>query len=174
MRDLGRRARPTGWRRWAFRLPLVFYRWRLGGLLGGRFVLLTHTGRVSGVPRQVVLEVVERDEASGEVSVASGFGPRADWYLNVLAHPEVTFQVGRRAHDGVAQPLGTEQGAELMARYAPRHPQAARRLCAFMGFEVDGSDADYRAVGERIPFVRLTPTQPPRVSRSTTSGVLSD
>lgn len=164
MRDRGRPQRPTGWARWAFRLPITFYRWRLGGLLDGRFVLLTHTGRVSGLPRRVV-EVVERDRSTGVVSVASGFGPRTDWYRNVLAHPEVTFQVGRRVHDGVAQPLGPEQGAELMARYAPRHPRAARRLCAFMGFEVDGSEDDYRAVGGRIPFVRLTPTPHPRVSR---------
>ncbi|MFB9236019.1 hypothetical protein ACFFWC_10750 [Plantactinospora siamensis] len=45
-----------------------------------------------------------------------------------------------------------------MVRYAPRHPFAARRLCRLMGYEVDGSTADYRAVGARIPFLRLDPT----------------
>ncbi len=120
-------------------------------------MLLVHTGRVSGEPRQVVLEVVERDRTTGAVSVASGFGPQADWYRNVLANPEVTFQVGRHGYDGVARPLSSDEGARLMARYAPQHPRAARRLSAFMGFEVDGSVEDYRAVGERIPFVRLEP-----------------
>ncbi|MFG3407132.1 hypothetical protein [Streptomyces sp. NPDC048142] len=32
----------------------------------------------------------------------------------------------------------------------------ARRLCAFMGFDVaDGSADSYRRAGRRIPFVRL-------------------
>lgn len=42
-----------------------------------------------------------------------------------------------------------------MARYAPAHPRTARRLCAFMGFDVDGSADSYRRAGRRIPFVRL-------------------
>ncbi|NBE92221.1 nitroreductase family deazaflavin-dependent oxidoreductase, partial [Nonomuraea sp. K271] len=29
--------------------------------------------------------------------------------------------------------------------------------CKIMGFEVDGSVADYREVGRHIPFVRFTP-----------------
>ncbi|TDC06909.1 nitroreductase family deazaflavin-dependent oxidoreductase, partial [Nonomuraea longispora] len=38
----------------------------------------------------------------------------------------------------------------------PRHPAAARQLCKIMGFEVDGSVADYLEVGRHIPFVRFT------------------
>ena len=153
-------APPAGWRRLAFRLPIHLYRAHLGWLLGGRFVLLTHTGRSSGRRREVVLEVVSRDRATGEVWVASGFGPRADWYRNVLAHPEVRFQVGRRSRAGRAHPLPTEDGAALMARYAGAHPRAARALCRFMGFEVDGSAEDFHEVGRHIPFVRLAPRRP--------------
>lgn len=47
-----------------------------------------------------------------------------------------------------------------MVRYAPRHPRVARRLCAYLGFTVDGSAEGYRAVGESIPFVRLTEGAP--------------
>ena len=49
-------ARPprTRLRRALFRAPIWLYRLGLGGLLGGRFLLLTHTGRTSGRPRQVV------------------------------------------------------------------------------------------------------------------------
>ncbi|MCU7730981.1 hypothetical protein ODJ79_45320 [Actinoplanes sp. KI2] len=43
-----------------------------------------------------------------------------------------------------------------MARYAARHPTAGRRLCKLMGFAVDGSAEDYRAVARHIPFVRFT------------------
>jgi hypothetical protein len=65
---------PRGLLRLALRLPIWLYRWRLGWLLGDRFLLLTHTGRKSGLPRQVVLEVVHHDEATGDLCCRLGLG----------------------------------------------------------------------------------------------------
>ncbi|MCF6526460.1 nitroreductase family deazaflavin-dependent oxidoreductase [Streptomyces sp. JJ36] len=150
---------PTGWRRTLFRLPLLLYRYRLGWLLGGRFLLLEHTGRTSGRLRRVVVEVVARDDPHGPSwTVASGFGPRAAWYRNLRATPRATIQVGSRRHRVDARFLPAEEGGELMARYADRHPRAARRLSRFMGFTVrQGSAAEYRRVGAGVPFVRFEP-----------------
>jgi deazaflavin-dependent oxidoreductase (nitroreductase family) len=155
MRIIQKPAPPTGLRRRLWRLPIQLYRLGLGPLLGQRVMLLTHLGRVSGRPRQAVIEVVEHDER-GWVA-ASGFGPRADWYQNVMKAPDVTIQVGGRTLPVTATPLPAGEGAELMARYAPRHPAAARRLSKIMGFEVDGSVRDYREVGRLVPFVRFIP-----------------
>lgn len=155
MEVVDRPGPPTGVKRMLWRLPVRIYRLRLGWLLGGRVMLLVHTGRVTGRERTAVIEVVRRDD-TGYIA-ASGFGTRADWYRNISAEPEVTITVGARTMAATANPLTTEQGAELMAEYAPRHPRLARRLCRIMGFRVDGSAADYRAVGARIPFVRFTP-----------------
>jgi deazaflavin-dependent oxidoreductase (nitroreductase family) len=155
MRIVQKPAPPTGLRRMLWRLPIQLYRLGLGPLLGQRVMLLTHLGRVSGRPRQAVIEVVEHDER-GWVA-ASGFGPRADWYQNVMKAPDVTIQVGGRTLPVTATPLPAGEGAELMARYAPRHPAAARRLSKIMGFEVDGSVRDYREVGRLVPFVRFIP-----------------
>lgn len=146
---------PAGLRRRLWRLPIRLYRMGLGPLMGRRIMLLTHTGRVSGRRRQAVIEVVQHDEDS--YVAASGFGPRADWYRNVMATPDVTIQIGGQVLQVTATPILAEEGAEIMARYAPRHPAAARQLCRIMGFAVDGSVADYREVGRRIPFVRFTP-----------------
>lgn len=157
MRTTGRPQPPTGLARLLFRLPVHLYRMRLGWLLGGRFLLINHVGRVSGRARQAVIEVVEHDRDSDSYLVASGFGERADWYRNVLAAPDVTIQVGARRLAARAVPLSKEDSAEVMARYASRHPVAARKLCRFMGFAVDGSEADFRGVGHQIPFLRLSP-----------------
>ncbi|MBP2702618.1 nitroreductase family deazaflavin-dependent oxidoreductase [Microbispora sp. RL4-1S] len=157
MEFIGRPEPPTGLRRALFRLPIGLYRARLGWLLGGRFLLLNHIGRVSGKVRQVVVEVVEHDRTDGGYVVCSGFGPDADWYRNLRATPEVTVEVGTRTIPVTAKPLTAEEGGEFMARYAPRHPKVAIRLVRFMGFRVDGSEADYRAVGRELPFVRLAP-----------------
>ncbi|MEU5990740.1 nitroreductase family deazaflavin-dependent oxidoreductase [Spirillospora sp. NPDC047418] len=155
MEILDRPAPPKGLGRTLARLPVHLYRMRLGRLMGARFLLLEHTGRKSGRPRQVVLEVIEHSE-DGYI-VCSGFGPRADWYRNVLAHPGVTIQVGRRRLDATAHPLTPAEGGEILARYAPRHPKAAARLVRLMGFIVDGTADDYRRVGRDLPFLRLSP-----------------
>jgi deazaflavin-dependent oxidoreductase (nitroreductase family) len=87
------------------RAPVWLYRVGLGGLLGGRFLLLTHTGRRSGRRRRVVLEVVGRHEPSGGFLVASGYGARSQWFRNIPEDPRVRFQVGWRRFEGLARPL---------------------------------------------------------------------
>jgi deazaflavin-dependent oxidoreductase (nitroreductase family) len=156
---------PTGLRRLLFRAPVYLYRWHLGGLLGRRFLLLTHIGRVSGQPRQNVLEVAGHDTRTGSYDVASGFGTRSQWYRNVHRRPEVTIQVGRRVMSAVAEPLSAEESSRAMVRYARRNPAAARQLTKLCGFRVDGSTEDYAIVGrEHIPFVRFRPRPATRSS----------
>ncbi|MEU1570047.1 nitroreductase family deazaflavin-dependent oxidoreductase [Streptomyces collinus] len=151
-----RRPRPpTGWRRLALRLPILLYRAGLGPLFGKRLLLLHHTGRVSDRDRMTVLEVVSHDPSAASWTVASGFGPRADWYLNLRAQPKTLIRFGNRPIAVTAHFLPPEDGAGIMADYACRHPRAARRLCAFMGLPVDGGEASFRAAGQAIPFVRL-------------------
>jgi deazaflavin-dependent oxidoreductase (nitroreductase family) len=148
---------PSGVSRALFRAPIHLYRLGLGGLFGKRILLLNHIGRVSGQQRQVVLEVVEHDPTDGSFVVASGWGPTAAWYRNILHTPQVSIQVGRHTIPVTAVALTAEQGAEIFARYAAQHRAAATYLLPrLMGFSVDGSDADFRAVGHRMPFVRLT------------------
>jgi deazaflavin-dependent oxidoreductase (nitroreductase family) len=152
----------TGWRRRLARAPIALYRWRLGGLLGSRFLLLTHTGRTSGRPRQAVLEIAGRDRTTGAYHVASGFGPESQWYRNVRDTPDVTIQVGRRSTDAVARPMTPEESGRAMATYARRHPRTARRLMGACGIETDGTAEDYARVGhEFIPFVEVTPVRRP-------------
>ncbi|WP_051969486.1 nitroreductase family deazaflavin-dependent oxidoreductase [Kitasatospora azatica] len=149
---------PTGLRRHLLRAPIRLYRWHLGWLLGARFLLLTHVGRVSGQPRHVVLEVVGRDAQTGAYHLASGFGPRSDWYRNIRQHAGVEVQVGRHRLSGYARPMTREQSGRAMAVYALRRPRAARRLMAFCGLEVDGTSQDYFLVGrDHIPFVAVHP-----------------
>lgn len=147
------------------RAPILLYRCGLGGLLGRRVVLLTHVGRRTGRRRQVVLEVVGRGEAAGSYLVASGYGSRAQWYRNVLADPEVTFQVGRRPRDGRARPLQPAESGRHLAAYARRRPRAAAALMRLIGHDVDGSPAAYERLGadpeHGVPLVLLAPTPSP-------------
>ena len=155
MADAHRRPLPTGWRRVAFRLPILAYRLGVGWLFGQRFLLLNHVGRKTGLPRQAVIEMVEHDAAAGTWAVASGFGHTAAWYRNLRQTPDATIQVGRREYAVTARFLTAADGGTAMRRYAERYPKTARRLASFMGFDPDGSASGYQAIGERIPFVRF-------------------
>jgi len=159
MRNTQRPSPPTGVKRRFLRAPITLYRWHLGGLLGHRFLLLEHVGRRSGKTRQVVLEVVDHDDASDSWVVAAGYGTASDWYRNLTAHPRARVQVGRRGYEVEADFLGAEEGGDLMAYYGSVHPRIGVRLCKTMGFEVDGSPDDFREAGRHIHFVRLRPVR---------------
>ncbi|GAA1227322.1 nitroreductase family deazaflavin-dependent oxidoreductase [Prauserella halophila] len=149
---------PKGLARILFRLPLQLYRVGLGWLFGGRLMVVNHVGRVTGKRRQVVLEVIARNVNDGSYVVASGWGPAAAWYRNLLHTPDVTIQVGRHTIPVTSVPLARDEGADIMAHYASRHRVAAKHLLPrLMGFRVDGSEADFRAVGQHMPFVRFVP-----------------
>jgi deazaflavin-dependent oxidoreductase (nitroreductase family) len=147
---------PSGLTRFLFRIPIHLYRLRLGWLFGSRLLLLNHIGRVSGKPRQTILEVAEHDGDS--YVVASGWGPTAAWYRNILHTSDVTIMVGTRTIPVTALQLDKEEGAQVFGRYGSRHRTAAKYvLPRVLGFSVDGSDADFRAVGRHLPFIRFVP-----------------
>lgn len=157
-KKIGSAQPPTGLRKQFFRAPIWLYKQGLGGLMGGRFLLLNHIGRKSGQPRQTVLEVVDLDPQSGAYLVASGFGKKSDWYLNLLKTPDVTIQVGRKTTPAVARPLPPAESGQAMVDYAQRNPRAAKQLMRLCGYEVDGSDEDYFTMGhDIIPIVALHP-----------------
>jgi deazaflavin-dependent oxidoreductase (nitroreductase family) len=148
---------PRGLARLAWRAPIWFYRLGLGGLLGGRFVLLNHIGRKSGQPRQAVVEVVKHDQDTGAYVVASGFGEKSDWYQNVMAHPDITIQVGRRRLAAHAERLPLPQAIAVMLDYNRRYPATLRTLAGILGYRTDGSEADVRFLAGLIPIVAFMP-----------------
>jgi deazaflavin-dependent oxidoreductase (nitroreductase family) len=142
------------------RAPITLYDIGLGGVLGQRFLLLHHIGAKTGLPRKTVLEVVDHDRQTDTYFVAVAFGPRSHWLTNLQHHPDTRIEVGTRKLEAHARVLPAEQGGELMAGYAQRNPKAARALARFMGFEVDGSEADYRQLSALgLQFVALEPRE---------------
>ncbi|MFQ5595096.1 MAG: nitroreductase family deazaflavin-dependent oxidoreductase [Anaerolineae bacterium] len=144
---------PRGWKRIPWRLPIWLYRARLGWLLGDRALLLTHTGRKSGLPRHAVLEVIRHDPATDTHFVASGFGEKADWFRNIQKTPQVTIQVGRRNMAAIAERLPLEDAERELLDYARRHPTALRYLARILGYRVENTDEDVRALTQVVPIV---------------------
>jgi deazaflavin-dependent oxidoreductase (nitroreductase family) len=148
---------PKGIRKALFRAPLWMYRLHLGPLLGDRFLKLTHTGRSSGKPRHVVLEVVKHDREKGVYYIAAAWGEKSDWVKNIRANPQVKVQVGSREFDMLAEELSPDLGEQVILDYAQRHPTAMINLARFMGYQLDGSQADFRELGRRLMLFSLSP-----------------
>jgi deazaflavin-dependent oxidoreductase (nitroreductase family) len=147
---------PKGLLRMGLRFPILIYRARCGWLLGQRFLMLTHTGRTSGLARHVVLEVVEHDEASDAYFIASGWGEKSDWLQNLEKTPRVTVDVGARRFETEARRLDAASALAVLEGYGRRHPAALRKLAQFMLGE-DTKDAAKipEKLAAVVPLVRL-------------------
>lgn len=158
------RRRLRGWQRWLFHAPTRLYEKNLGWLLGRRFVCFTHRGRHSGRTYRTVVEVVDLDARTGEIVVASGFGPEADWYRNLRARPALEVQIARRRFVPEQRLLTPEEAEVALQHYRRRHPVAVRFLGRSLGrlndVAVDGSPASLRLLAERMPMVGFRPPAP--------------
>lgn len=150
--------RPSGILRTLLRLPIFLYRVNLGFLLGDRFLMLTHTGRKSGLPRQAVIEVVNHDKDSGVYYVAAAWREKSDWYLNVLKNPKVKVQVGKRRFEAEAVPMSREEAEGVLWVYAQRHPIALRELTVvILGERLPATRETCRRVAGSVPLIALVP-----------------
>ena len=68
--------------------------------VGGRIMVLTHTGRRTGRRRQTPVNYAPIGDA---VFCTAGFGPRSDWYRNLLADPRVEVWLPKARWQGLAE-----------------------------------------------------------------------
>ncbi len=97
---------------------------KVGGMWEGRpLLLLTTTGAKSGQRRTSPVMYL-RDGERLLVFASKGGAPTSpDWYHNLLAHPEVTVEVGNETYDAIATPITGEERDRLYARWAQMYPQ---------------------------------------------------
>jgi len=144
--------------RFGLRLPIWLYRAHLGWLLGNRFLMLTHTGRKSGLARQTVIEVVQHDKDMDTYYVVSGWGEKSDWYQNIAKNPSVTIHAGGRTFQSKAEFIPIGRAVDHLKAYAHAHPTAFNELSLlFLGERMKAdSDAPQR-IAEKMPMVAFHP-----------------
>jgi deazaflavin-dependent oxidoreductase (nitroreductase family) len=119
---------------------------RVGGTFEGLpLLLLHHTGAKSSRSRINPL-AYQSDEGRYVVFASKAGAPtNPDWYHNLMAHPNVTIEVGTDTIDVLASEATGEERERLYRTQAERIPQFA----------------EYEQRAERvIPVVVLTPTKP--------------
>jgi deazaflavin-dependent oxidoreductase (nitroreductase family) len=137
------------------KLPGVLYLLGLGPLVGRLVLILTTTGRKSGLPRTTPLQYEEQD---GLIYVASARGQRADWFRNVVADPRVEVQVGARRFRGLAEPI-TDPAciADFLELRLRRHPRMVGAMLRGEGLPARPGRAQLEQFAAKIAVVTIRP-----------------
>lgn len=110
------------------RTPIWLYQHKLGALMGSRILMLEHTGRSSGLPRYVCLEVVDRPSPD-VIVIVSGFGESSQWYRNLQQNPACkVYRGGAKPVSATARMMSETESDATLKRYQQQHPQAWNRL----------------------------------------------
>jgi deazaflavin-dependent oxidoreductase (nitroreductase family) len=73
--------------------------------VGGRIMVITHTGRKSGLRRRTPVNYAA---INGDLYCTAGFGALSDWYRNILANPEVEVWLPRDWRRGHAEDISQD------------------------------------------------------------------
>jgi len=126
-------------------LNTALYR-RSGGRLGNKVkgapvLLLDHVGRKSGKPRTTPLLYLEHGADLVIVGSRGGSDAMPAWFLNLMANPATTVQVGSERRSVEAREAGEEERQSLWPRLVEMYPEY---------------DAYQRRTDRRIPVVILS------------------
>jgi deazaflavin-dependent oxidoreductase (nitroreductase family) len=154
------RLRPSPAFKAFFDAPRWFYNHGLGWMMGKRFMALSHVGRKSGIERKTVLEVAVYHRDSQEMIIASAFGPKADWYLNIKAKPAHLVQVGRKEYVPQQRFLEPEEARTAAEEFCRKHRLEARAaipMFVAMGGATKGEFSDPVDLLASLPMVAFSP-----------------
>ncbi len=94
-----------------------------GQAMAGRpLLLLTTTGARSGLPRTTPLMYISDGDRLLILASNAGASKHPDWYRNLVAHPQVTVEVGSETFDASAIVLEGEERARLWSALVERYP----------------------------------------------------
>ena len=141
-----------------FKLPLVFYRLRLGFLFGHRFLILTHTGRKSGKVRRTILAVLSYDAQTREIKAVSAW-KSSEWYKNIKAAPALEVETGFTRYAPSQRDLSAEEIAQLFVDYCRQHPIFGRIVCRIPGWKWDSSYDEFLELARTLCGVAFKPKE---------------
>jgi deazaflavin-dependent oxidoreductase (nitroreductase family) len=97
---------------------------KVGGMWEGRpLLLLTTTGAKSGQRRTTPTMYLRDGDRLLIFASKSGAPTHPAWYHNLVAHPQVTVEVGSETYEATATILTGEERDRLYARQAELYPQ---------------------------------------------------
>ena len=143
-----------GWRKAMFKWPIHLWRLGLAPLLGQFMMLITQTGRKSGLPRRTMTESYRVD---GKHYAPCAFGERAQWFKNIAADPRVTIQPAHGAQSSIA--IRVTDDDEILALMAAIQGRSSAMYDMYLDYlEIRPDPEDIIAKKDRIYWFRFDPT----------------
>jgi deazaflavin-dependent oxidoreductase (nitroreductase family) len=137
------------------RLFRALYALGLGPIVGRLILLLTTTGRKSGLPR---LTALQYEEVDGAYYLGSSRGLQADWVRNLVAQPRVGVRVRSRAFEGRAEVItDPERLTDFLELRLRRHPRLIGRILQMDGLPAHPSRPELAAYAGRLALVIVHP-----------------
>jgi len=137
------------------RMFKTLYRLGLGPVVGRLVLLLTTTGRKSGLPRTTALQY---EEVDGAIYLGSSKGTQADWFKNLAANPNVSIRVKSRQFSGVAEavtdPVRIADFLELRLR---RHPRMIGAMLKAEGLGAKPDRAELETYAGKLALAIIRP-----------------
>ena len=107
---------------------------------GRPLLLLTTTGARTGQPRTTPMMYIPDDDGWLVIASNAGAPKHPDWYHNLVAHPDVTIEIGAETHRATAQVIIGPERQKLWSQITEQYPFFA----------------DHQAkVAREIPVIRL-------------------
>lgn len=99
----------------------VLYAIGLGRVIGGFILLLTTTGRKSGMKRVTPLQY---ERIGDDYYLGAARGLKADWVRNIQSNPQVEIRVGAKRFQGLAEVVtDASRFADFLEVRLARHPR---------------------------------------------------
>ena len=134
--------------------PQLFYAIGLGPIYGRIVLLLTTTGRKSGLPRVTPLQYEEMD---GKIVIGSARGTKADWYRNIVADQHVQVRVKSHCFDGIGEQVtDPKRIADFLEYRLSKHPRMIGFIMSREGISKNPSreELESHAKGKAMVIIR--------------------
>ncbi len=135
--------------------PRLLYAVGLGSLIGRVGLLLTTTGRRTGLPRVTPLQY---EEIGGVIFVVAMRGLKADWVRNLRANPKVQVRIRSRCLSGRAETItDPARIADFIQVRLERHPRMIAAILRAEGVAVPASRAELEQYAANLTLVAIRP-----------------
>src|SRR3990170_2559123 len=153
-----RQARPSIYHRLRRINQRMVANYRHGTGPRGLVLLLTTTGRKSGLLRITPLQF---EVVGGVVYTASARGQQADWFRNILANPRVRVQIKDHQFEAVAEPVTDPvRIADFLELRRQRHPVMIRLIMLLEGVSPWANRGVLERFAREKALIAILPCEP--------------
>ena len=135
--------------------PLTAYKLGLGPLIGKVVLLLTTTGRKTGLARVTPLQYELID---GIYHIGAVFGVKTDWVCNIQAHPLVQVQVKKDCFTGSAEVItDPERIADFIQYRMEKRPKMIGMIMKLDGVSTNPTREELVDYCKQLALVKIPP-----------------